>query len=87
MRWLQFMCARANRAATTALRAAVDYFEATDLDQITTLSGTLAAVTAAEKREEAQITAALDRFWRDPDRQERRRAPYAALAGCGLANS
>lgn len=85
IRWLQFMCARANRAATTALRAAVDYFEATDLDQITTLSGTLAAVTAAEKREEAQITAALDRFWRDPDRQKRRRATYDALAGGGFA--
>jgi hypothetical protein len=86
-RWLQFMSARANRAATTALRAAIDYFEATDLNQISTMTGTLGALTEAEKREEAAITQALNRFWRDPERQQRRRTTYDALAGGSFAKS
>jgi hypothetical protein len=81
-RWLQYICARANRAATTTLRLAVDYFEVTPLADVTVHSGYLAALTQREQAEEATLTRELDAFWGDQARQARRRAGHRArLAG------
>ncbi len=80
-RWLQFMAARANRSATTTLRQAVDWFEATPVDEALKHSEFLADLTRRELAEQAAITARLERFWTDPDRQARRRARQGAPSG------
>lgn len=82
--WLQAVASRANRAATGALRAALAIVEATPLEELTVTVGPLADVTAAEQAEEARLTAALGRFWSDPQRQARRRARHDAWLSGGF---
>lgn len=85
--WLQFMTARANRSATMTLRQALDYFERTQLDEVTVHSGFLGALTQRELAEQGQITDQLDRFWGDSSRQARRKATHSAARDGGFAKS
>ncbi len=86
-RWLQFICARANMSATTTLRQALDYFERTALEEITVHSGFLGGLTLRELGEQRVLTAELDRFWEDADRQRRRRARHDQWLSGGFDRS
>ena len=86
-RWLQYITARSNKAATTTLRLAVDYFEETPLDDIVVHSDYLALLTEREHQEEAILTRQLEGFWNEPARRARRRARQDAWLAGGFEQS
>jgi radical SAM superfamily enzyme YgiQ (UPF0313 family) len=73
-RWLQYVAARSNRAATLTLRLALDHIEARPADEILVHSGYLADLTRRFQAEEAGLAAEVRRFWSDPELHARRRA-------------
>jgi len=84
---LQYITARANKAATTTLRLAVDYFEETPCDEIAVHSGYLALLTERERQEENALTRQLEGFWNEPARRARRRARQDAWLAGGFERS
>jgi radical SAM superfamily enzyme YgiQ (UPF0313 family) len=86
-RWLQYMAARANISACVTLRQGLDHVAAQPADEILVHGGYLAALTARELAEQASLTARLEAFWNDPDRQARRRARHEAWMAGGFDRS